>query len=84
VLAVNLGDYGDVYLLVGLSNGYLLCFNLYLSLLKSGIKLSEEELAQASVRLCNVFKVGNVYENTKQIDQYSVQVVSDKGLSVLN
>lgn len=84
VLTVNLGDNGDVYLLVGLSNGYLLCFNLYLSLLKSGIKLSAEELAQASVRLCNVFKVGNVYECAKQVDQHKVQVVSDKGLSILN
>jgi hypothetical protein len=57
---------------------------LYLTLLNSGIKLSAEEVAKASVRLSNVFKVGNVYEGAKQVDQYKVQVVSDKGLSVLN
>ena len=70
VLTVDLGENGDVYLLVGLANGYLLCFNLYLSLINSGIKLSPEEIAQASVRLCNVFKIGNVFEGAKKIDKY--------------
>ena len=58
------------YLLVGLSNGYVICFNLYTS--------------QNSVRLCQVFKSGNIVSSIGMPSPDSVLVTSDQNSFLLS
>jgi hypothetical protein len=71
-------------MLVGLSNGYLICFNLYLQLLNSKANLSQDDLKHALVRLSNVFKVGNVFDSIRACTDDLIQLSSDKGVFLLS
>lgn len=71
---------GHSYLIVTLSNGYLLCFNLYLNALKATSASSEVQI----VRLTQVFKCGNIVELITKPHPDAILITSDSQSFILS
>ena len=69
--------FGNSYLIVALSNGYVLGFNLYPDAVQSGTELQ-------IVRLSTVFKCGNIVEVVNQPHKDAILLTSDSGSFLLS
>lgn len=61
------------FLIVTLSNGYVLCFNLYPNALKSAANSADVQI----VRLSQVFKCGNIVDNVSMPHPDAILLTSD-------
>ena len=76
---------GLSYLVVTLSNGYVLCFNLYPNALKaSSAVIGSGEATVQIVRLSQVFKSGNIVESVSMPHPNAVLLTSDSQSFILS
>ena len=65
------------YLIVTLSNGYVLCFNLYTNALTKAASTADETAKMQIVRLSQVFKSGSIVESVSMPDPDIILLTSD-------